>query len=218
MTIQISTQVVVEPATNSYSTSRRMYTCPMHPEVQQDHPGPCPKCGMALELKSGSVGPLADDNAELQDMTKRFWVGTALAVPVFVLAMVHVIPVFAHQSWVDGHVSRWIQFALTTPVVGWAGWPFFVRGWQSLKSFNSNMFTLIAIGVGAAYGFSVVAMLVPDLFPQTMQHDGKVAIYFEAAAVIVVLVLLGQVLELRARSRTGSALNALLNLSPPTAR
>ncbi len=195
-----------------------IYTCPMHPEVQQDHPGACPKCGMALELKGGSASSAPDDNAELHDMTRRFWIGTALTVPVFVLAMVHVIPAFAHQSWVDSHVSRWIQFALTTPVVAWAGWPFFVRGWQSLRSWNLNMFTLIAIGVGAAYGFSVVAMLLPNLFPQAMQHDGKVAIYFEAAAVIVVLVLLGQVLELRARSRTGSAITALLNLAPPTAR
>ena len=195
-----------------------IYTCPMHPEVQQDHPGSCPKCGMALEPKTSSASPQVDDNTELRDMTRRFWVGTLLTVPVFVLAMVHVIPAFAHLSWVDSHVSRWLQFALTTPVVAWAGWPFFVRGWRSLRTLNLNMFTLIAIGVGAAYGFSVVAMLLPDVFPQAMQHDGKVAIYFEAAAVIVVLVLLGQVLELRARSRTGSAITALLNLAPPTAR
>jgi P-type Cu+ transporter len=195
-----------------------IYTCPMHPEVQQDHPGSCPKCGMALELKVGSMSPPVDDQAELHDMTRRFWIGTALTVPVFILAMAHVVPAFAHQSWVDGHISRWLQFALTTPVVAWAGWPFFVRGWQSLRTLNLNMFTLIAIGVGAAFGFSVVAMLSPGLFPHSMQHDGKVAIYFEAAAVIVVLVLLGQVLELRARSRTGSAITALLNLAPPTAR
>ncbi|MBA3936065.1 MAG: copper-translocating P-type ATPase [Planctomycetes bacterium] len=196
----------------------RMYTCPMHPEVQQDHPGACPKCGMALELKPGATSQPEDGNAELRDMIRRFQVGAALTAPVFVLAMAHVIPALASQPWVDGQTSRWLQFGLTIPVVGWAGWPFFVRGWQSLRHWHLNMFTLIAIGVGAATGFSVVAMLLPDLFPRAMQHDGKVAIYFEAAAVIVVLVLLGQVLELRARSRTGSAITALLNLAPPTAR
>ena len=195
-----------------------IYTCPMHPEVQQDHPGPCPKCGMALELQSGAASTANDSNAELRDMTRRFWIGAALAVPVFVLAMLHVIPALSSQTWVNGHVSRWVQFALTTPVVGWAGWPFFVRGWNSLRTLQLNMFTLIAIGVGAAFVFSAVAMLAPDLFPHAMRHDGKVSIYFEAAAVIVVLVLLGQVLELRARSRTGSAITALLTLAPPTAR
>ena len=132
--------------------------------------------------------------------------------------MAHLIPALAAQAWADSHASRWIQFALTTPVVAWAGWPFFRRGWRSIVTRHLNMFTLIAIGVGAAYVFSAVAMLVPGMFPHAMQHGGKVAIYFEAAAVIVVLVLLGQVLELRARSRTGSAIKALLNLAPPTAR
>jgi Cu+-exporting ATPase len=190
----------------------------MHPEVQQDHPGDCPKCGMALESKRVTTGADDEENAELRDMTKRFWIGTALTLPVFVLAMAHLIPALARQSWVDGPVSRWMQFALTTPVVWWAAWPFFRRGWRSLVTRHLNMFTLIAIGVGAAFVFSAVAMLMPDLFPPTMQHEGKVAIYFEAAAVIVVLVLFGQVLELRARSRTGSAIKALLNLAPPTAR
>jgi P-type Cu+ transporter len=151
-------------------------------------------------------------------MTRRFWIGAAMALPVFLLAMAHMIPPLGRQPWVSGDVSRWIQFALTTPVVLWAGWPFFQRGWRSLIGWNLNMFTLIAIGVGAAFVFSVAAMLVPGVFPHTMRHDGKVAIYFEAAAVIVVLVLLGQVLELRARSRTGSAIRALLDLAPPTAR
>jgi Cu+-exporting ATPase len=151
-------------------------------------------------------------------MTRRFWIGTALTLPVFVLAMVHMVPVLAAQSWTDSHASRWIQFALTTPVVAWSGWPFFRRGWRSLLTGHWNMFTLIAIGVGAAYFYSAVAMLAPSIFPHAMQHGGKVGIYFEAAAVIVVLVLLGQVLELRARSRTGSAIKALLNLAPPTAR
>src|SRR5450756_616888 len=195
-----------------------IYTCPMHPEVQQDHPGDCPKCGMALEPKTVAAGTDDEENAELSDMTRRFWIGAALTLPVFVLAMAHLVPALARQSWVDGHASRWMQFALTTPVVWWAGWPFFRRGWRSVVSRHLNMFTLIAIGVGAAFVFSAMAMLMPDLFPHTMQHEGKVAIYFEAAAMIVVLVLLGQVLELRARSRTGSAIKALLNLAPPTAR
>lgn len=195
-----------------------LYTCPMHPEVQQDHPGDCPICGMPLEPMTVSAAADEGENAELRDMTRRFWIAAVLALPVFVLAMAHVIPVLGRQAWVNGDVSRWLQFVLTVPVVGWAGWPFFRRGWRSVVSRHLNMFTLIAIGVGAAFVFSAVAMLMPDLFPHTMRHQGKVAIYFEAAAVIVVLVLLGQVLELRARSRTGSAIKALLDLAPPTAR
>ncbi len=195
-----------------------LYTCPMHPEVQQDHPGECPKCGMALEPKTLSAGDGDEDHAELDDMTWRFWLGAALTVPVFILAMAHMIPALGRQPWVTGDVSRWIQFVLTTPVVWWAGWPFFQRGWRSILSMNLNMFTLIAIGVGAAYVFSAVAMLVPDLFPHSMLHGGKVGIYFEAAGMVTTLVLLGQVLELSARSRTGSAIKALLNLAPPTAR
>jgi Cu+-exporting ATPase len=197
---------------------KAIYTCPMHPEVQQDKPGDCPKCGMALEPMTVTAGTDDGENAELRDMTKRFWIGAALTLPVFFLAMAHLIPALAQQSWADSHTSRWMQFALTTPVVLWAGWPFFRRGWRSVVMRHLNMFTLIAIGVGAAFVFSAVAMLLPDIFPQTMQHEGKVAIYFEAAAVIIVLVLLGQMLELRARSRTGSAIKALLNLAPPTAR
>jgi Cu+-exporting ATPase len=191
----------------------------MHPEVQQDHPGDCPKCGMALEPMTahGSAND-EEENAELQDMTRRFWFGTVLTLPVFFLAMAHMIPALGRQPWVTGDVSRWVQFGLTTPVVGWAGWPFFKRGWRSIMTMNLNMFTLIAIGVGAAYVFSVVAMLMPEVFPPSMQHGGKVGIYFEAAGMVTVLVLLGQVLELRARSRTGSAIKALLNLAPPTAR
>jgi len=195
-----------------------IYICPMHPEVRQDHPGDCPKCGMTLEPVTATAGPDEGENAELHDMTQRFWIGAALALPVFVLAMAHLIPSLGRQPWVNGDVSRWLQFALTTPVVCWAGWPFFVRGWRSVVTLNLNMFTLIAVGVGAAFIFSAVAMLMPGLFPHTMQHEGKVAIYFEAAAMVTVLVLLGQVLELRARIRTGSAIEALLNLAPPTAR
>lgn len=199
---------------------KTIYTCPMHPEVQQEQPGDCPKCGMALEPQKATADASSDgqENAELHNMTRRFWIGTALTLPVFVLAMAHMVPVLSAQSWVTGDVSRWVQFVLTVPVVCWAGWPFFQRGWRSVVTLNLNMFTLIAIGVGAAFTFSTVAMLFPNVFPPTMRHDGKVDLYFEAAAMVTVLVLLGQVLELRARSRTGSAIKALLNLAPPTAR
>ena len=151
-------------------------------------------------------------------MTMRLWIGAALTLPVFVLAMAHLIPALARQSWIDSHALRWMQFAFATPVVWWAGWPLLYRGWRSIVTRHLNMFTLISIGVGAAFVFSAVAMLMPELFPSTMQHEGKVAIYFESAAAIIVLVLLGQVLELRARSRTGGAIKALLNLAPPVAR
>jgi len=200
------------------SSGTSMYTCPMHPEIQQTHSGDCPKCGMALERKTVTAGTDQNENAELSDMTKRFWIGAAFALPVFVLAMAHLIPALGRQSWVEGNASRWTQFALTIPVVSWAGWPFFQRGWRSIVTLQLNMFTLIAIGVSAAFLFSALAMVAPGLFPNTMQHGGKPAIYFESAAVIIVLVLFGQVLELRARSRTGSAIKALLNLAPPTAR
>ena len=193
-----------------------IYTCPMHPQIQQDHPGNCPICGMALELKT--VSAVEEDNHELTDMTRRFWIGGGLALPVFILAMAHAIPSLRHQSWVMGDTSRWIQFVLSTPVVLWAGWPFFMRGWSSLVTRHLNMFTLIAIGVGTAYLFSAAVMFMPNAFPVSFAPEGKVGIYFEAAAVIVVLVLLGQVLELRARSKTGSAIRALLNLAPKTAR
>jgi Cu+-exporting ATPase len=192
------------------------YTCPMHPEVKQDHPGNCPKCGMALEPKTMSAD--IEENPDLTDMTRRFWIGGVLAMPVFLLAMGHLIPSLGHQSWAMGDTSRWIQFLLSTPVVLWAGWPFFKRGWRSLVTRQLNMFTLIAIGVGAAFLFSAAVMLMPGAFPSSFAPDGKIGIYFEAAAVIVVLVLLGQVLELRARSKTGSAIRALLNLTPKTAR
>jgi Cu+-exporting ATPase len=200
------------------SAAATVYICPMHPDVQQDHPGECPKCGMTLEPKTVTAGTDDDENAELRDMTKRFWFGAALALPVFGLSMAHLIPAWARQAWVDGNVSRWVQFALATLVVGWAGWPLLHRGWRSIVAWHLNMFTLISIGVGAAFVSSAVAMLMPGMFPPVMQHEGKVAIYFESAAVIVVLVLLGQVLELRARNRTGSAIKALLNLAPATAR
>jgi len=190
----------------------------MHPEVLQDYPGDCPKCGMTLELKTATACSGDKQSDELRAMTKRLELGAVLTLPVFVLAMSPMVPALANQPWIDGNASRWLQMALTTPVVLWAGWPFFRRGWSSLVSRQLNMFTLISIGVGAAFVFSVVAMLMPGLFPHMTLHGGQVPIYFEAASVVVVLVLLGQVLELRARSRTGSAIKALLSLAPPTAR
>jgi Cu+-exporting ATPase len=192
-----------------------IYTCPMHPEIRQVGPGSCPICGMALEpdVATAESGP----NPELADMTRRFWIGLALSIPVVVLEMgAHVVG--AHR-WIDQTLSNWIQLVFATPVVLWAGWPFFVRGAQSVATRNLNMFTLIAMGTGVAFVYSVVATLAPGLFPATFRgHDGAVAVYFEAAAVITVLVLLGQVLELRARERTSGAIRALLGLQPKTAR
>jgi P-type Cu+ transporter len=197
--------------------SKTVFVCPMHPEVRQDHPGDCPKCGMALEPQAGAVDA-EDDDAEMRDMTRRFRFSLGLTLPVFAVAMLHLIPAFAHASWVESPGARWMQFALSTPVVLWGGAPFFRRGWRSVLTRHFNMWTLIMLGVGAAYLFSAAAMLAPDRFPESMRIHGNVGIYFEAAAVIVVLVLLGQLLELRARSRTGGAIKALLNLAPPTAR
>jgi Cu+-exporting ATPase len=192
-----------------------IYTCPMHPQIRQIGPGSCPICGMALEpeLVSADSGP----NPELADMTRRFWIGLVLTLPVFALEM------GAHLTGAHGFVpqpwSNLIQFALATPVVLWAGWPFFVRGWQSLVTRNLNMFTLIALGTGVAWLYSVVATFAPEIFPAAFRgHDGSVAVYFESAAVITVLVLLGQVLELRAREATSGAIKALLDLAPKTTR
>ncbi len=204
------------PAWIAPAAGKAIYTCPMHPQIEQDHPGACPICGMALELKTVSAADSEEENGELRDMTRRFWIGGALSLPVFLLAMAHLVPAFSHVA--NGSTSRWIQFLLSTPVVWWAGWPFFVRGARSFRTGHWNMFTLIALGVGAAWLYSAVAFFAPDWFPPAMRsHTGFVDIYFEAAAVIVVLVLLGQVLELRARARTSSAIKALLNLAPPTA-
>jgi len=192
-----------------------IYTCPMHPQIRQDHPGACPICGMALEpeIAREATGP----SAELIDMTRRFWVALGLSIPVFALEMGgHLAGL--HQ-FVPESMSNWIQFALATPVALWAGWLFFERGWASLKSRNLNMFTLIAMGVGVAWAYSVVATVAPSLFPAAFRGDhGAVAVYFEAAAVITTLVVLGQVLELRAREQTGGAIRALLDLTPKTAR
>lgn len=192
------------------------YTCPMHPEIEQIGPGTCPICGMGLEPVNFS--PDQGPNPELIDMTRRFWIGLVLAVPVFLLEMgAHLAPAFVH-SLINPQLSGWIQFALATPVVLWAGWPFFERGWSSILTRNLNMFTLIAIGTGAAYLYSVVATFAPGIFPAEFRTGhGDVAVYFEAAAVITVLVLLGQVLELQAREGTGKAIKALLDLAPKTA-
>jgi Cu+-exporting ATPase len=192
-----------------------IYTCPMHPEIRRPGPGSCPICGMALEPEM--VTAEAAPNPELLDMTRRFWIAAALSVPVVVLEMGGHLA--GAHAWVPQQLSNWIQLALAMPVVLWAGWPFFVRGWQSLVTRNLNMFTLIALGIGVAYGYSVVATLAPDLFPAAFRaHDGAVPVYFEAASVITALVLLGQVLELRARERTSGAIRALLDLAPKVAR
>ena len=192
-----------------------IFTCPMHPEIRQEGPGDCPICGMALEPETvtADTGP----SEELKDMTRRFWIGLVLALPVLVLEMGG--HVFGLDHLIAPQVSNWIQLLLATPVVAWAGAPFFVRGWRSIVRRRLNMFTLIAIGTGAALLYSLLATIVPGLFPATFrQADGSVAVYFEAAAVIVVLVLLGQVLELRAREKTSGAIRALLDLAPATAR
>ena len=192
-----------------------IYTCPMHPEIRQVGAGSCPICGMALEPEVASLetGP----NPELADMTRRFWIGGALALPAVVLEMGGHLA--GPHNWIDPTVSNWIQLVFATPVVFWAGWPFLVRGWQSLLTRNLNMFTLIAMGTGVAFVYSLIGTIAPQIFPATFQsHGGAVAVYFEAAAVITVLVLLGQVLELRARDATSGAIKALLQLAPKTAR
>ena len=193
--------------------ARTEYTCPMHPEIVRDRPGSCPICGMALEPRT--VSAEAQPNPELIDMTRRFWIATALAVPILALAMV---PDLFGVQIVQPAFRQWAQLALATPVVVWCGWPFFVRGAASIRSGNLNMFTLISLGVGIAYLYSLVATIFPELFPAAMRMHGVVPNYFEAAAVITALVLLGQVLELRARSQTGNAIKALLGLAPKTAR
>ncbi|MCZ6797854.1 MAG: heavy metal translocating P-type ATPase [Gammaproteobacteria bacterium] len=207
--------MALEPETPSLAT-RVQYTCPMHPEIVRDQPGQCPKCGMALEAMTVSLDD--DENPELVDMTRRFWVSAVVTLPLVILAMGEFIGL--SFEWLAGpRVLSWAELVLATPVVLWGGWPFFVRGWQSLINRSLNMFTLIGLGTGVAYVYSLVATVSPDIFPGSFRDvDGEVAIYFEAAAVIVTLVLLGQVMELRARSRTGAAIKALLGLAPKTAR
>lgn len=198
------------------AATKTEYTCPMHPEIVQDEPGNCPKCGMALEPRTVAV---EEENEELNDMSRRFWFSSFLSIPVFVLAMIaNVVPDLLPQG-LSIQTVQWIEFVLATPVVLWGGWPFYVRAVQSVRTWNLNMFTLIGLGVSVAWVFSVVALLFPNIFPPSMLHEGgTVPVYFEAAAVITALVLLGQVLELRARSRTNAAIQMLLGLAPNTAR
>ena len=208
--------MALEPKMVPLSNTKTEYVCPMHPEVVQDHPGSCPKCGMALEPRTVE---LEEDTSELDDMTRRFWVSTILAIPVFLLAMAAEFWPEAIAGIIEPHIRQWIELILATPVVWWGGWIFFVRGWRSIVTWNLNMFTLIAIGVGIAWTYSLVAVLAPGIFPPKVFNEmGVVPVYFEAAAVITALVLLGQVLELRARSQTNAAIKMLLGLAPRTAR
>ncbi len=207
----------LEPLTIVPAKSKTEYTCPMHPEIVRDAPGSCPICGMALEPRTVSLDD--EDNHELIDMRRRFWVSVVLTLPVFAAGMSDLIPGQPLQQRISGQGLAWFQLLLASPVVLWGGWPFFVRGWQSLVNRSLNMFTLIALGVTVSYVFSVVATLFPNIFPHSFRgHGGSVPVYFEAASVITTLVLLGQVLELKARGRTGAAIKALLGLAPKTAR
>ncbi|MCB2079142.1 MAG: heavy metal translocating P-type ATPase, partial [Novosphingobium sp.] len=195
-----------------------VYTCPMHPQVRQTHQGSCPICGMGLELESATMveeGP----NPELVDFTHRFWLGAILTVPLLVLTMGPLVGLSGIRDIFGERITLWIELVLGTPVVLWCGWPFLVRGWNSFRTRNLNMFSLIGMGVIAAYAFSVVAVIAPNIFPDGFRDaEGHVGVYFEAAAVIVTLVLLGQVMELRAREGTGKAIRALLDLAAKTAR
>src|SRR6266702_2705535 len=192
-----------------------IYTCPMHPEIEQDHPGHCPKCGMTLESKTASAD--GEEQSENRSLSWKFWIAIALTIPVLFLAMGHAIPGLQIDSIVPKRIGKWIEFALTTPVVLWAGGFFFTRAWQSIVNRSLNMFTLIAVGVATAYFYSAVAVIAPGIFPESFQSNGEVGLYFEAAAVITTLVLFGQLIEAKARSRTGQAIKALLNLAAKTA-
>src|SRR6266542_807484 len=192
-----------------------IYTCPMHPEVEQGHPGACPKCGMTLEPKA--IGAEEEEQRETRLLSRKFWIALVLTIPVLFLAMSHAIPGLHLDSIIPKQIAKWIEFALTTPVVLWAGGFFFTRAWQSVVNRSLNMFTLIAVGVGAAYFYSAVAVVAPGIFPASFQRHGEVDLYFEAAAVITTLILLGQLIEAKARSRTGHAIKALLGLAAKTA-
>lgn len=207
----------LEPAVSSVSSIKTEWTCPMHPEIVRSIPGNCPKCGMALEPRTVTLKEERDP--ELIDMTRRFWICAVMTVPLTLLEMINHLPWMSHMVVIPPPVVRWLQLLLATPVVIWGGLPFFVRGWRSVMHWNPNMFTLIGLGVGVAYAFSVIAALLPWIFPASFRgKEGEMGVYFEAAAVITTLVLLGQVLELRARSKTGAAIRALLGLAPKTAR
>ncbi|HXW04669.1 MAG TPA: heavy metal translocating P-type ATPase [Vicinamibacterales bacterium] len=208
--------MALEPDLSTVPPVRVEYTCPMHPEIVRDEPGSCPICGMALEPRTVTAGE--PPNVELLDMTRRLWIGALLGLPVFVLAMGDMILGMGLGGRVDMAVANWVGLVCATPVVLWAGWPFFERGWASIVNRHANMFTLIALGVGAAYLFSVAATIVPGVFPEGFRVHGVVEAYFDTAVVITVLVLLGQVLELRARGRTSAAIRQLLGLAPRTAR
>ena len=209
--------MALEPAAPAAPSVKTEYVCPMHPEIVRDEPGSCPICGMALEPRTVTLEEEA--NPELVDMTRRFWAGVVLSVPIVFLAMSEFIPGQPVQKSFSPHALNWLQQLFATPVVLWGGWPFFERGWRSIINRSLNMFTLIAIGVGTAYVYSFVATLLPQAFPESFRgHAGEVGVYFDAAAVITTLVLLGQVLELRARSKTSKAIRALLGLAPKTAR
>ena len=209
--------MALEPLAGAPLATRTEYVCPMHPEIVRAEPGSCPICGMALEPRTVTLEEEA--NPELADMTRRFWIAVALTAPIFFFAMADMIPGRPFAGLMPPNYLNWLQFMLATPVVLWCGWPFFARGWASIVNRSPNMFTLIAMGVGTAYGYSVIATIFPGLFPESFRgHGGEVGVYFDAAAVITTLVLLGQVLELRARSRTSRAIRALLGLAPKTAR
>lgn len=209
--------MALEPATVAAPKERVEYTCPMHPEIVRDAPGNCPICGMALEPRTVTL--TEEENPELTDMRRRFWVSSVLSLPLVLIAMSDMISADALQRLISPARLTWVQLALATPVVLWGGWPFFVRAWQSVVNRSLNMFTLIGLGVGVAYAFSLVATLFPEIFPDAFRgHGGMVPVYFEAAAVITTLVLLGQVLELKARSQTSAAIKSLLGLAPKTAR
>ena len=195
---------------------KTIYTCPMHPEIEQDHPGDCPICGMRLEPKTVSAEDSAE-HAEIRSLSRKFWIGLVFTVPVLFLAMGHLIPGLHIEKWMPRSVSKWVEFVLATPVVLWAGGMFFSKAWRSLVNRSLNMFTLIATGVGAAYFYSAVAVIAPGIFPESFRESGEVGLYFEAAAVITVLVLLGQLLEAKARSQTSQAIRALLGLAAKTA-
>jgi len=205
--------MALDPVGAPLNRKMTTYTCPMHPEIEQDQPGDCPKCGMPLEPKTVVSG--GDDHAaaEIRHLSLRFWIGLALTTPVFLIAMAKMVPAIGIEGWLPGGISKWIELGLTTPVVFWAGAMFFRKGWQSIINRHLNMFTLIMIGVGAAYIYSAVAVLMPGIFPDSFRHGGEIGLYFEAAAVITVLVLLGQLLEARARGRTGEAIQSLMGLA-----
>jgi Cu+-exporting ATPase len=208
--------MALEPDLSTAPTMKVEYTCPMHPEIVRDAPGACPICGMALEPRT--VGLEDAPNPELVDMTRRMWIGAAIGLPVFLLAMGDMVLGMGLGGRVDMRITNWVGLLCATPVVLWAGWPFFERGWASIRNRSANMFTLIALGVGAAYVFSAVATVLPDLFPEGFRVHGVVETYFDTAVVITVLVLLGQVMELRARGRTSMAIRQLLGMAPKTAR